>query len=314
MGPWLQEEDGEENAVRELTVFMASRCLAYKNQSSTIRGYLAAIKYFHKLYVGWELPTSHFRIAAVGKAIDRAHAQVERTPMVRNPLTVEMLLAGRVGANEKGCIGLVTWMGLALSYFLLCRASELWAYDHGLVHSDFCLRRENLVFFERSQRLAWHERRRADKVEVTFRASKSDQQRRGAVVTRMRVAPIVGQKENAERMGALEILMDLLDVHPELGATAPLMQTIDQGEWTVVSRSEATRVLRTMVERSGGDPQQYALHSGRIGGATQLAKQGASAIQIQRAGRWKSSAFMAYVKAGGEGSNHVSQALTEWER
>ena len=33
------------------------------------------------------------------------------------------------------------------------------------------------------------------------------------------------------------------------------------------------------------DPFQYALHSGRIGGATQPAAQGATVVQTQRAGR-----------------------------
>ena len=62
LGPWLHEADGVDSAVRELTVFMPSRCMSYKNQSQTVKGYLAAIKYFHKLYAGWELPTSHFRV------------------------------------------------------------------------------------------------------------------------------------------------------------------------------------------------------------------------------------------------------------
>lgn len=35
------------------------------------------------------------------------------------------------------------------------------------------------------------------------------------------------------------------------------------------------------------DPKQYALHSGIIGGGTQLAVQGASDIQIPKEGRWE---------------------------
>ena len=78
----------------------------------------------------------------------------------------------------------------------------------------------------------------------------------------------------------------------------------------VVSRSEATRALRLLVTSVGRNPEEFALHSGRIRGATHLASQGASEIQIQRAGRWKSSAFMVYVRAGGEGAKFVSHALT----
>ena len=54
---------------------------------------------------------------------------------------------------------------------------------------------------------------------------------------------------------------------------------------------------------------QFALHSGRIAGATQLAAQGLSELQIQRAGRWKSRAFMTYEREAGEGADAVSTAL-----
>ena len=130
-------------------------------------------------------------------------------------------------------------------------------------------------------------------MEVTFRASKSDQKMQGAVVTRERVIDRAGGNQVVRQMGALEILLDLLEVHhPELGASVPLTQSLKQGRWAVVSRSEATVALRDMARRVGANPEDFALHSGRIGGATQLAKQGASVIQIQRAGRWKSGAFM----------------------
>ena len=75
-------------------------------------------------------------------------------------------------------------------------------------------------------------------------------------------------------------------------------------------RNEATMTLRQLATCAGKDPMQYALHSGRIGGATKLAAQEASPLQIQRAGRWKSQAFMTYVRAEGEGTQFVSEALT----
>ena len=40
-----------------------------------------------------------------------------------------------------------------------------------------------------------------------------------------------------------------------------------------------------IADGTGRDPLQYALHSGRIGGATQSAAQGATVVQIQRVGR-----------------------------
>lgn len=72
-------------------------------------------------------------------------------------------------------------------------------------------------------------------------------------------------------MGALEILQDILDVQPELGSYAPLMEAVEQGIRKVVTRGEATREVRLMARSVGADPQ-HALYSGRIGGATQIAK------------------------------------------
>ena len=74
---------------------------------------------------------------------------------------------------------------------------------------------------------------------------------------------------------------------------------------------EAVAALRLMIGSCGRDPAQYALHSGRIGGATQLTAPGVPELQIQRAGRWKSRAFMTYVREAGEGAGFVSAALAK---
>ena len=307
-GPWLLEKDGVEEAVRELTTFMSYRCFVFKNQSQTVRGYLSAIKFFHKMYAGWELPTTHCMVLAVGKGIDRVQGKGDVKPRVRKPLSWDMLWDGKneVLTAEGG--GPVMWMGLALAYFLLCRASELFAYDSGMVHPDYCLTRRDLTFFKGVQQLKWVDRREADKVEICFRVSKADQKRIGAVVTRTRGQQT--EKRGGREVGALEILLDLIDTHPDLDMTAPLMQSCTTSGWKVITRSEATRALRLLVSCVGREPSQYALHSGRIGGATHLAAQGASELQIQRAGRWKSLAFMVYVRAGGEGAEFVSRALS----
>ena len=80
--------------------------------------------------------------------------------------------------------------------------------------------------------------------------------------------------------------------------------------WKVITGAEAVVALRIMAANAGKNPAQFALHSGRIGGATKLAVQGMSELQIQRAGRWKSRAFTVYVRGAGEGAQKVSAALT----
>ena len=86
-------------------------------------------------------------------------------------------------------------------------------------------------------------------------------------------------------MGALEILPDLIGMHPGLAMTAPLMQPCTKSEWKVITRPEATRALQLLVTCVGREPLQYAFHSGGIGGTINLAAQGASELQVQRAGR-----------------------------
>ena len=50
-GPWLNLLDKSE-VLTLLLEFMACRLFSFNNQQSTVRGYLAVIKFFHKLYLG----------------------------------------------------------------------------------------------------------------------------------------------------------------------------------------------------------------------------------------------------------------------
>ena len=106
-------------------------------------------------------------------------------------------------------------------------------------------------------------------------------------------------------------MLDLIDVHPLLEGGSPLIVRLTARGWKAFTRTEAVAALRLMNPSSGRDPAQYALHSGRIGGATQLAAQGLPELQIQRAGGWKSRAFMSYVREAGEGAESVSAALAQ---
>ena len=80
--------------------------------------------------------------------------------------------------------------------------------------------------------------------------------------------------------------------------------------WKVITRTEAVVALRMMAASAGKNPTQFTLHSERIGGATKLAAQGMSELQIQQAVRWKSRAFTVYVRGAGEGAQKVSAVLT----
>ena len=75
-------------------------------------------------------------------------------------------------------------------------------------------------------------------------------------------------------------------------------------------RGKATESLREVVEKSGRNPKDFALHSLRIGGPPALAAGGeVSDRVVQKAGRWKSDAYKRYVVNNREGSRKVSQIL-----
>ena len=157
------------------------------------------------------------------------------------------------------------WLGLAVTYFLMCRASELWAYADGQAHPEFCLTRNSPTFLHEGMQVALENRSAASAVQVHVLASKSDQKRAGCTITRTR---LVHARETADAsMGASETLVKLLDVHPQLPGDAPLTIRGTSFGWRVFTRTKAVAALRLMVGSSGRDPMQFALHSGRIGGA-----------------------------------------------
>jgi hypothetical protein len=145
--------------------------------------------------------------------------------------------------------------GLALSYLLVARTSELFADDKSkTVHTDFGLLRSDLSFFDgQEQQSQWENRAEAATLEVRFRGSKADQQRCGAVT---------------QHSGdALHILLHLLQLDTTVSNTAPLMSYTDSTNRaaavkTVTSRL-ATSYLRHMVSAAGQSARasNYTLHS-----------------------------------------------------
>ena len=78
----------------------------------------------------------------------------------------------------------------------------------------------------------------------------------------------------------------------------------------MITRTEVVVALRMMAASAGKNLAHFALHSGRIGGATKLATHGMSELQIQRAGRWKSWTFMVFMRDAGGGTQKVCATLT----
>ena len=76
--------------------------------------------------------------------------------------------------------------------------------------------------------------------------------------------------------------------------SAPYLFVLAEGN--PVSRLQFSHVFRMAVTSCGLDPRSHTPHSLRIGGATFAARKGMSILQIKRLGRWRSNAFVKYLR------------------
>ena len=86
-------------------------------------------------------------------------------------------------------------------------------------------------------------------------------------------------------------LMRYFVLRPPLGKT---LFVNEAGE--LVTRSFVAKYLKLLVEWAGEDPSSYNTHSLRVGRASDLALAGACTDTIRRTGRWKSEAYLDYVR------------------
>ena len=317
---YLDMDLGEEEVAKEIAKYMAHLYFSRGNKASTVEGKLVAVQHFHRR-VGIELPMKHFIVKSVKAGIARESALKGEPQRIRRPISWDMLKQGLPMIPEWGEGGKVMWLMLANSYFFLGRASEMFAYNDGKIHKDFGLTRGDVSFFcgmvQVSAPGLW---RCADRVELLFRGSKGDKKRYGEVVSRKKTVvgasafnwesmpPSVAHQVTGE-VGGFEVMLELMLLYPNLESSSPLATYADGNRWRVWTRNQATASLRDLVGKQGMVPEEYALHSGRIGGATKLAAGGVSNMEIQRQGRWKSDAFMMYVRATREEEVKVSRVL-----
>lgn len=137
---WHRKGDGVE-VLQELSVFRACRCLQ-EPEPTYFRGHLSAIDCFHRMHAEWELPTTYFQILEVFKTIDGPYASTQTKPIVRNLLMWD---------NVEGGIGETCLERASIIVPVALLRSEIWAYESGLVPSDFCLTRRDKWCFLSAQ-------------------------------------------------------------------------------------------------------------------------------------------------------------------
>lgn len=150
---------------------------------------------------------------------------------------------------------------------------------------------------------------------MRFRGHKADQEQKGNIRVRTRDEVTGPQSGVRARGGAVALVVELLSCHATLPDSAPLASYRSGRAVRVARYSAALRAVREVVAKSGRNPQEYALHSLRIGGATALASGGDIAERvIQREGKWRSNAYKPYARNNVEDSRRVSRKLTDGSR
>lgn len=299
----------------ELIDFVAWCFESEGNLASTISGKLTAVQHFHRLEASVELDLSSPMLKCALRGIARNHVAMGTVRRVRLPVSWQMLLDGESASRNWGEGGRVTWLCLCLSYLFITRSDEVFANDAGRVHEAHCLTRADVALFAGELQLGFSHYRRADRVEMRFRGHKADQEQKGNVRVRTRDEVAGPQSGVRARGGAVALVVELLSCHATLPDSAPLASYRSGRAVRVVRYSAALRAVREVVEKSGRNPQEYALHSLRIGGATALASGGDIAERvIQREGKWRSDAYKLYARNNVEDSRRVSQKLTDGSR
>ena len=79
----------------------------------------------------------------------------------------------------------------------------------------------------------------------------------------------------------------------------------------MLTKQQVTIALREVVALAGVRADEYALHSLKIGGATQLSAGGASPGTLQREGWWASDAYKACVRSHGKGASWVANVMAQ---
>ena len=270
------------------------------NASSTIGGKLTAVRWLHAVNC-IEVPPVKY-VADVIKAVARG----SRPPASKRGLFLADIMAGRAAAAAEGPTSLATWRGILLSYFYLLRASEIWAYPCGRVHAAYCARVGSLRLYRDAGRLPLLRCREATEVRLIIKGSKTDQLQTGATLV---LFATDGGPEDP-----VQLVCDiLLSLPADATLDYPLMTVRDQrrsGGLRAITRDEAAAFIKRLAVARGYDADRYSTHSMRAGGATALAVKGVEPRLIKLAGRWKSDAFLGYIRGNTADYARISSALS----
>ena len=244
-----------------LGLFMTN--LHHQNYAtSTIRTFVSAISYYHKI-LGHQDPGNSFLISKTFQGLK----QLKPSQDIRQPITLPLLhqIVDSLEYIPLDPYNKLLYKTMFLvSFYGLCRVSEVTSTP-----SNHTLLAEDVLVISVPA-----------KIIITFRTFKHSITKQSVTIRPhhpTQYCPVMTIKNYlAQRPSSKELFVF------KSGKTVPRMAFV--------------KILKQCILLSNKDPELYKTHSFRIGGATLAAQVGLTHLQIQRLGRWRSNAFLKYLR------------------
>ena len=231
--------------------------------TNTIRTFVSAVGYAHKIQ-GLSDPTSSFVVGKFFAGLAKvAPAADSRMPITKDMLESMVHTLSLLHLDNYDQLLYKTMFFVA--FYGLCRVSEVTASSK----SSHNLLSANVQAFGHPH-----------KVSLTFSTYKHS-------VTSQAV--IINPQEPAE-------MCPVISVRHYIAHKSQSTYFFCSQQGLPIPQYVFTQILKRVLIKLDLDPKIYTSHSFRIGGATLAARTGMSALDIQRLGRWRSYAFLQYLR------------------
>lgn len=243
---------------------------------ATIRTYLSGVR---QIQIAHGLPEPQLaampRLQQVLRGVRVERGKAGRTPRPRLPITPGILRKMKEVWQREGASWdtVMLWAVSALTFFSFCRAGELTISSEGGYDPSSHLSYDDISVNNSENPTI---------VAIFLKRSKTDPFRKGVTIT-------VGQtKDDICPVAALLAYMARRGPKP-----GPLFMWQDRRP---LKRSQFVEAVRKALTAANLPADQFAGHSFRIGAATTAASVGIEDSLIQTLGRWKSTAYLLYIR------------------
>ena len=251
----------------EMALYVTYLSKKNKLKSTTIRSHLSAIAFFQKIN-GKPDSTNTFLI----KKLLTCHRKKDKPPQIRKPITEhclqKLVTSLKTSGSTKYDKRLYTAL-FTIMYHAALRASEVCVTPH----ANHTLKSTQLEIIQTHKGPA---------IKIKFLSYKHSQGQPTPLI-------IYSSKGITCPVKAYQTYLRMQQ-RPSQGSA------FKNRDSSPLSRQQLANVLHEILHSLNLKPSDYNTHSFRIGKATDMAKLGYSYAQIAMLGRWKSNAFLKYIK------------------